>query len=246
VGARVSDSSMSAFPWTSSNRPELVRRDAVGLHRRRVGVAARAQLRDVERGDRGGRIRCLLDVVGPVAVDADGDPRVGRLGQALAVDAGPVLGVLVGRQAVGPHPLRVGMAAPAQADGLLAGGLPDEPLRPVHRDPHPVGRGIAAMAVGAGDAALAVDALLPRGRDEVLALVDDLVACQALVRLALRRMGDGRRHGRRRDRRGRGGWRRRRVLGASAASEGEGEHDSRQGTGAKSQVPQVADPGLLN
>ncbi len=111
---------------------ELIGGDAVRLHALGVRVAAGAEFRHVEREDRGRGVSGLLDVVDAVAVRADGHALVVAGQQLLAVDAGEVLGVLVRVQVVRLHPVGVGVAAAAQANGLDAAWLANEPALGIH------------------------------------------------------------------------------------------------------------------
>jgi len=172
-----------------------------------IGVAARARRRHV--GGEDGRLGVgdEPDAVGAVAADAGGDLGVaGR--EPLAVRAGRILGRLVdtllGR--VAAHQLGVAMAARAGGDDLGAGRLALVALRRVVRLRLDGRGGVAAMAIGAGEAALAMDVLLreERGGSGDARVRLRRVARQARIHgrrgLRLRAGGDRQQQKRRRDR----------------------------------------------
>ena len=100
---------------------KLIGGNAVRLHVRRVGVAARACRRHVDGIDRGTGIAGRPDIVDAMAIDADRNLGVSRR-QPFAVHAGVVLVQLVGAQAgvVLPDIGRIRVAASAQLRHLLA------------------------------------------------------------------------------------------------------------------------------
>src|ERR1035437_8356420 len=161
---------------------KLIGGDAVGLHERRVGVAARTGLGHVDGVDRRAGIDGRADIVDAVAIDADGDLGITG-GEALAVHAGVVLVELVGAQAgvVGAQVARVGVATAAQLRNLLAINLALPSRLAAHGLVGIEAGGVTSVATDAGVALLRVNVLAEFFRGDLQGAVLGGVTVQAGV-----------------------------------------------------------------